>query len=194
MNPPANPYEAGTRKVIPAVLVYVRKADRVLMLHRSTRAGDYHSGKWNGLGGKLEADESPRQAALREVQEEAGLVLEPQRTQALGVLHFPNFQAAKHEDWTVFVFVAHLPPEHPWEPRKPAQAAPAAGGGAEQPPEGELFWVREEELLGLNLWAGDREFLPWVMQERPFMGTLWYQGEALQRSEILPLVEEEGPV
>lgn len=172
-----NAYELGTRKIIPAVLVYIRKGDRVLMIHRSTRPGDYHSGKWNGLGGKLEVDESPLQAALREVQEEAGLTLEPQRVKTLGVLHFPNFKAARSEDWTVFVFGAELPTDHSWDPR----AHPCK--------EGELFWVREEEILGLNLWAGDREFLPWVLEERPFLGTLWYQGEALQRAEILAMAQ-----
>ena len=54
-----NPFESGARKVIPAVLVYVKSADdQVLMIHRMDGAGassaaDYHAGKWNGLGENL---------------------------------------------------------------------------------------------------------------------------------------------
>src|SRR5690606_12660063 len=42
-----------------ATLGYVMSPDgnRVLMIHRNARADDQHLGKYNGLGGKLEADE-----------------------------------------------------------------------------------------------------------------------------------------
>src|SRR4051812_11431974 len=109
-----NPFEAGTRKVIPAVLIYIRRADRVLMIHRNSVVPgyvDYHQGKWNGLGGKCEIDESPLDAALREVKEESGIVLNESQIKALGVLQFPNFKAHKNEDWIVFVFEAELGPE-----------------------------------------------------------------------------------
>jgi 8-oxo-dGTP diphosphatase len=80
------------------------------MIHRdSGRPGDYHAGKWNGLGGKLEPDESPIEGARRELREEAALVLPPEAFRALGVLQFPNFKAHKNEDWVVWVFVAELP-------------------------------------------------------------------------------------
>lgn len=36
-----------------------------------------HSGLWQSVTGSLEADESPQHAALREVQEETGLILPP---------------------------------------------------------------------------------------------------------------------
>src|SRR5690242_15959893 len=90
MNLPENPFEAGTRKAIPAVLVYIRRADQVLMIHRNAPGGraDYHQGKWNGLGGKCELDESPQEAAQREVQEESGLQIDLSRFQPLGVIQF----------------------------------------------------------------------------------------------------------
>ena len=56
-----------------ATLCYVQKPGHTLMLHRVKKKNDMHQGKWNGLGGKLEAGESPEECALREVWEETGL-------------------------------------------------------------------------------------------------------------------------
>ena len=46
-------------KPILATLGYVLSHDRrrVLMIHRNARDDDHHFGKYNGLGGKLEANE-----------------------------------------------------------------------------------------------------------------------------------------
>jgi hypothetical protein len=51
-------------------LGYVLSPDRaaVLLVHRS-RAGDVHAGKWNGLGGKLEAGEDVVACIKRELRE-----------------------------------------------------------------------------------------------------------------------------
>ena len=83
-------------------------------------------GKWNGLGGKCEPDESPLEAAIREFKEESGLVLEPGAVKPLGVLQFPNFKPAKHEDWMVFVFFRG---DSGWRPRQ-------RGFGRRKPPLG----------------------------------------------------------
>ena len=58
-----------------ATLGYLLSADarRVLMVHRNARPGDQHLGKYNGLGGKLEADEDVAAGMRREIQEEAGV-------------------------------------------------------------------------------------------------------------------------
>ena len=170
-----NAFETGVRKVIPAVLVYIKADGCVLMIHRNARgaAADYHADKWNGLGGKCEPDESPLEAAVREIREEAGIELAREKFRALGVLQFPNFKAHKSEDWIATVFVVHAPE---------ARARICEGYSSPENPEGTLHWVPERDLLSLNLWAGDREFIPLVQAEKPFIGTVWYQGEKVLRS------------
>ena len=42
-----------------------------LLVHRNARPDDEHLGKWNGLGGKLEADEDVAAGLRRELREEA---------------------------------------------------------------------------------------------------------------------------
>jgi 8-oxo-dGTP pyrophosphatase MutT (NUDIX family) len=53
-----------------AGIMYVAPDDRVLFIRRSSD-GD-HAGEWAFPGGKLEGDETPEQAALREAEEELG--------------------------------------------------------------------------------------------------------------------------
>lgn len=167
-----NAFESGARKVIPAVLVYVRRPGCLLMIHRDD--GGYHSGKWNGLGGKLEVDESPLEASRREVYEEAGIQLNSDAFKPLGILQFPNFKAHRSEDWLVFVYSAECPEN--WVPPKTGRHSS----------EGSLHWVPQQEVLDLNLWPGDRLFLPYVLNERPFTGTIWYEGEKVLKYWLAP--------
>src|SRR5687768_2947242 len=115
-----NPFESGQRKVIPAVLIYVRRGNEILMIHRNAMGQsqtDFHQGKWNGLGGKCEADESPLEAALRELKEESGLDLPASSFKPLGTIQFPNFKPQKSEDWVVFVFIVSLSEHDPRQPQ-----------------------------------------------------------------------------
>jgi len=165
-----NPFEAGRRKCIPATLIYPRFEDEFLMLHKNIKPGGRHHGKHNGLGGKLEADESALDCACREFYEETTWPLPVQSFHPLGMLHFPNFKPQKSEDWLVTVFWADLPGR--------------PGLDELSSPEGELVWAHKDQLLDLNLWAGDGLFLPYVIAKQPFQGTIWYAGEAVVREQI----------
>ena len=57
--------------VILATLCYIKHNGKTLMAHRNKKPNDIHEGKWNGLGGKFEARETPEMYVRREVQEEA---------------------------------------------------------------------------------------------------------------------------
>ncbi len=166
-----NPFESGTRKVIPAVLIYPKCENKVLMIHRNgSKAGDYHEGKWNGLGGKFELNESPLECARRELLEESGLDLSVDRFRPLGVLQFPNFKPHKNEDWMVYVFSAEV------SAGEMDKLAPCS--------EGSLHWIPRSDIMGLNLWAGDQYFIPHVLEEKSFMGTIWYEGERVVRNWV----------
>jgi len=137
-----------------ATLCYVRRDGKTLMVHRIKKPKDMHQGKWNGLGGKLDPGETPEECAAREIYEESGLkVLD---LQLKGLLTFPGF--ANDEDWYAFVFVAT-----------------EFTGELIDSPEGTLAWVEDEHLLELNLWAGDRIFLPWLDRKGFFSGKFNYK-------------------
>lgn len=137
-----------------ATLCYVRQDGKTLMVHRIKKANDIHQGKWNGLGGKLEPGETPEDCAVREIREESGL----QATHLIykGLLTFPKF--AHDEDWYAFVFVIDQ-----------------FTGNLINSPEGNLRWVDDGQVMQLNLWEGDRIFLPWLDRFGVFSGRFIYR-------------------
>lgn len=56
-------------------LCYMEQEDSYLMLHRIKKKNDMNQDKWLGVGGHLEAGESPEECLIREVKEETGLTL-----------------------------------------------------------------------------------------------------------------------
>ena len=49
-------------------LCYIEKDDSYLMLHRIKKKQDVNEGKWIGVGGHFEENESPENCLLREVK------------------------------------------------------------------------------------------------------------------------------
>ena len=141
-----------------ATLCYMRQNGKTLMVHRIKKPNDIHEGKWNGLGGKFEPGETPEECARREILEESGLRVK--KLDLKGLLSFPLF--ARDEDWYAFVFVAT-----------------DFEGSLIESPEGTLQWIDDSKLTELNLWEGDRIFLPWLERPGFFSGKFVYQAGAL---------------
>jgi len=141
-----------------ATLCYMRQNGKTLMVHRIKKPNDIHEGKWNGLGGKFEPGETPEECARREILEESGLRVK--KLDLKGLLSFPLF--ARDEDWYAFVFVGT-----------------DFEGSLIESPEGTLQWIDDSKLTELNLWEGDRIFLPWLERPGFFSGKFVYQGGAL---------------
>jgi 8-oxo-dGTP diphosphatase len=147
-----------------ATLCYVKRDHQTLMIHRIKKKNDMHKGKWNGLGGKFEPGETPEECAIREVFEESGLIVT--HPQLKGILTFPGF--ANDEDWYAFVFLIR-----------------EFQGELIDSPEGVLKWIEESELLQLNLWEGDRTFLPWLDRPGFFSGKFIYQEGELTSHQVV---------
>lgn len=136
-----------------ATLCYVQNGDETLMLHRVKKDNDMHEGKWNGLGGKVEAGETPETCAIREVKEESGLdVFNPQFK---GFITFPNFDG--QNDWYVFVY-----------------RFDEFAGELIDSPEGNLEWITREKMSEINLWEGDRIFMKWLDEAKIFSAIFEY--------------------
>lgn len=150
------------RNLAPIVgtLGYVFSPDqrRVLLIHRNRRPDDAHLGKYNGLGGKLHADEDVVACMRREIREEAGL--ECTQLELAGTISWPGF-GKNGEDWLGFVF----------------RILAYTGEPLTENPEGTLEWVEVERVMELPLWEGDRYFLPLVFEpgHRQFHGVMPYK-------------------
>ena len=119
-------------------LCYVERNGCWLMMHRTKKTNDENAGKWIGLGGHLEENESPEECIRREVREEAGLQITDLRLRGIITFILP--------DWgneLTFLFTA----------RTGTDAVPECA-------EGELKWIPADDILNLPLWEGDRIFLP----------------------------------
>jgi 8-oxo-dGTP diphosphatase len=142
-----------------ATLGYILSADgrQVLLVHRNRRRDDPHFGKYNGLGGKLEAGEDVVTGLRREVREEGGI--ECDDLVLRGTVSWPGF-GKQGEDWFGFLFRVER-----W-----------SGTPRTENPEGTLEWVEVDRLLTLPLWEGDRHFLPLVFERtaRQFHGVMPY--------------------
>ncbi|MGL4609778.1 MAG: NUDIX hydrolase [Trueperaceae bacterium] len=135
-----------------ATLVYVQHGGHTLMLHK---AKGYQQGKWNGLGGKFDKGESPEECMKRETFEESGLLVEA--AQLRGFLSWPDFDG--EDDWYAFIYTVSK-----------------FSGELKASDEGELTWIPNDAVMNLNLWPGDRVFLPWVFEGKFFSGKFIYEG------------------
>jgi 8-oxo-dGTP diphosphatase len=149
--------------MILATLCYIKHDGHTLMVYRNKKPEDMHEGKWNGLGGKFEAGESPEECVRREILEESGLSI--RNPKLCGLLMFPKF---KGEDWYVFVFTAT-----------------EFQGELIDSPEGRLEWIPDEELLDLNLWASDHVFFPWLEKKEFFSAKFDYEGDEMNGYEVV---------
>lgn len=146
-------------------LCYIEnEADEYLMLHRTKKENDPSQGKWIGVGGKFEADETPEECLLREVYEETGLTLTGFRF--CGIV---TFLSDEWESEYMHLFTADK-----------------FKGTLRDCNEGELAWVPKNKVLDLNLWEGDRLFLRELIANNHFFSLkLVYQGEHLVDHKLI---------
>ena len=138
--------EKEERAVKMTTLCYLEQDGNYLMLYRNKKQNDINQGKWIGVGGHLEGTESPEECLKREVKEETGITLTSYRFR--GIVTF-----VPRPDQVEYMCV---------------YTADGFEGELTDCDEGELKWVKKEEVMNLNLWEGDRMFLPLLMEDGPF--------------------------
>ena len=140
-------------------ICYIEKDNQYLMLYRNKKKEDYNKGKWIGIGGKFEENETPEQCILREVKEETGLTLTTY--QYRGMIHF-KFDLWEDEDMYLYT------------------ATNFEGELNKECDEGEMMWHPINEVMKLNIWEGDKIFLQKLIDgETDIDLTLYYQGDKL---------------
>ena len=141
-----------------STLCYIQRDNCYLMLHRVKKQHDVNEGKWIGVGGKLEENESPEECIAREVREETGLALIHPRMRGLLTFISPGWDSE-----IIFLYTSE-----------------AEGEMITDCNEGNLKWVPIEDVPKLNLWLGDRVFLDMLLKtERFFSIKFVYNGDDL---------------
>ncbi len=126
---------------------YMEKDQQYLMLYRNKKKIDINKGKWIGVGGKLEKNESPLACIKREVREETGYIIEACKERGLVVFNYNNNASEYMYIYTSDKF---------------------SGQELAQCKEGELKWIDKNKVFDLNLWEGDRIFLKLIQEDSPY--------------------------
>jgi 8-oxo-dGTP diphosphatase len=139
-------------------LCYIEHDGKYLMLHRTVKENDENRDKWIGIGGKFEDKESPEDCVMREVLEETGLTLLSYRYRG------------------IVTFVSDIYPTEYMH----LFTADKFSGEITACDEGELEWIRKEDLYKLTIWEGDKIFLDLLDRGAPFFSLkLVYRGNKL---------------
>lgn len=151
-------------------LVHIVRDGCVLMMHRISKKDDINHGKWIGVGGKFEKGETPEACMRREVWEETGLAVDQYRY--CGIVTFVS-----DENETEYMHLFTVTGFHD------------ADGNDEirlrECDEGTLEWLPKDMLTQIPHWAGDRIFLPLILDaEIPFfsMKLVYRKGELIHAS------------
>ena len=126
-------------------LCYIRKNDKFLMLHRTSKKNDINKGKWIGVGGHFEEGESPDDCLIREVKEETGYILNSYLLRGIVTFNTPSL--------TEYMFL---------------YTSDDFSGSLIDCDEGNLEWIEINKINELNLWDGDRIFLELLVNNTPF--------------------------
>ena len=149
--------------MINSTLCYLERGDAYLMLHRVKKKNDMNHDKWIGVGGKFEDQESPEDCILRECYEETGLTLTDYRYRGLVTFVSDEYPTEYMHLFTVT----------DWD------------GEQKVCDEGDLAWIKKEDLLSLPMWEGDKIFLKLLEEDAPFFSLkLCYEGSKLVHHEL----------
>ena len=128
-----------------ATLLFVVRDGEVLLIHKKRGLG---AGNINGPGGRLEPGETPREAAIREVEEE--LCITPEAVSHCGELSF-QFVDGLSIHCTVFRAESHT-----GTPQETDEAIP--------------LWTPVDKIPYDKMWEDDRYWLPLMLENTPFTG------------------------
>lgn len=143
-------------------LCYICQDSRVLLIHKKTGLG---AGKINAPGGRIEPDETPLHAAIRETQEEVGVT--PSGLQKRGELFF-EFTNGYNLHCTVF-FASGFS----GEPVETSEAKP--------------FWCAVSALPYERMWEDDRHWMPPAFAGTRFAGYFVFDEDRMLSKRVVAL-------
>lgn len=142
-----------------AVIAFARRDGEILLIHKKRGLG---AGKVNGPGGRIEPGETPREAAIRETEEEVGLRLyEPEERARL------HFSFTDGYSLVVTVFTTE---RFSGSPVETDEAIP--------------FWSPVEAIPYDTMWADDRLWLPEVLAGRYVEGWFVFDDDSMLSSSL----------
>lgn len=133
-------------------LLFLVKGDEILLAMKKRGFG---AGRWNGVGGKLEANETLDEALIRECQEEIGVT--PSSYRQVAELDF--YGGSVEEGWRMYVY-AYLCDTWEGEPTESEEMAPK--------------WYKIRDIPYADMWQDDEHWLPRALKGEHLKGTFTF--------------------
>ncbi len=135
-------------------LCFLLRNDEILL---SVKKRSFGKGKTVGAGGKVEKNETVDAAAIREVREELGVVIEDAKRVATLDFYFPY--AEKPEEWNLQV-CAYLSKKWSGEIKESDELLPA--------------WIKQDKIPFNKMWADSIHWMPYVLDGYLLKGEFLY--------------------
>jgi 8-oxo-dGTP diphosphatase len=149
--------------------VYLIKDNKILFLVRKKKNDKMHQqGVYLPIGGHVELGEELEEAAIREVKEEAGIIVHSVNLK--GILYIRSQNTGTY-DQVMFLFIS-----------SDFTGEPINGD------EGSFVWVNKDKLQEVNLYEGDKMFLDLLLKHNFFVLEFLYEGFTLKNYTILKLL------
>ena len=131
---------------IETTLCLLKRDNEILLALKKRGFGE---GKYNGVGGKLEGNETPEEAMIRETQEE--ILVTPTEYEKVGIFEFDEYFKGQKER-----LVFHLYTASKWlgEPSESDEMIP--------------FWFKTDSIPYDQMFPDDKYWLPLVLEGKKF--------------------------
>ena len=139
---------------------------KILLLQRKSKPGlEWMKGKWNGIGGHIEKDETPAVCMAREFEEEAGIKTDPS--------DWIEFAVLSGEDYNVYCFFTHYENLSEFETKEDQKVAMFGV-------EGDLYSTAEEIIApvytDIELMPNLKYLIPLALNCRGTQLPVWFFG------------------
>lgn len=141
-------------------LGFIIKNNKILLGMKMRGFGE---GWYNGIGGKLEQNETPNQCMKREAKEEARIILNDYKKIGGIYFHFPD------KDIKVHIYIISDYSRNP-----------------EDTEEMHWSWFDLSEIPYEKMWPADRNFIPLLIKNKKFTGDVYFsENKELIKHEII---------
>ena len=134
-------------------LCIIHKHPKILL---GMKKRGFGKGRWNGFGGKVKEDENLKQAAIREFQEEAGIIVSD--IEKVGTIDFVWPDSANNQE--VHIFKAR---DYEGEIAESEEMMPQ--------------WFHVDNIPFESMWPDDKHWLPLFLEDKKFFGQCFFDDE-----------------
>ncbi|KAG0010465.1 Nudix (Nucleoside diphosphate linked moiety X)-type motif 1 [Entomortierella chlamydospora] len=168
-----DPFHLTAKKVLTLVMVMDKDQQKILLGYKKRGFGAH---LWNGFGGKVEPGETPKEGALRELEEEAGITVKPEKLYKAGILLFLFENDPVGLETHVYKAF-----EHEGQIRECDEMRPQ--------------WFNFADIPFDQMWEDDRVWLPKLLQgQDPLFGKMYFKRKPLDESVETETIAVTAPV